>query len=349
MLSMDFLAHYRPEEGRYLVFHARQGCGGLGDRLVGLISAFVLAILTQRHFRIEWRTPYPLRDMWEPGTCAIPWDQDDYRGRALREVWLIDRVASASDYFRYADVAGDAIASLRVAANQHFFTWLLENPSLRARVEVCQLPEPVVLCQQVLQALFRPVPALVEACQVQARELHRRPSIGLQVRTLWNWHDGGGGLRPEELECFYECADRLLESDAADLIFVTADDPAIIAHTRQRFPNVEVLSLEGPILHVDRSEWSAPNAYWSTFVNLHLLAECRHLVISNWSNFGRIAAFMSGRRPWITRKAMTGRLFPVVNAIFRQADLVELLSKDEPMGSATHPSETQPCAIESAS
>jgi hypothetical protein len=128
------------------------------------------------------------------------------------------------------------------------------------------------------------------------------------------------------------------------LIFVTADDPSIIERTRKRFSDVRMVALEGPILHVDRSQWPALTDYRATFVNLHLLAGCRHLVISNWSNFGRMAAFLSGRRPWITRKAMTSPLFPLVREAFRQADLAELLSKDEPVRNPTNHKEAQPCA-----
>jgi hypothetical protein len=321
---------------------------------MGLVSAFVWAVLTRRHFRITWETPYPLRTVLRPATPALPWDRNDYQNESFQELRLIDRVGSLRDYFRSADLLAEAEENILIAANQSFLTWLLDNRSLRACVDDDDFQEPHLVFRQALHALFRPAPDLFDAWPDQARALNKRNSIGLQIRTLWNWQDGGGPLTTDELACFFRCAELLLQGTDEDVVFVTSDDRSIFDRTRKRFPDVEVAALDLPILHVDRSSWSALDDYRATFANLYFVAACRHLVISNWSNFGRIAAFLSGQRPWITRKSMTCPLYPIVREPFRQAALSELLSKDEPPALTTQDGailsykETQPCGEPSA-
>ena len=66
-LHADIVAGRRPP--KFLVYRcanrhagpgrtsAFRGCGGLGNRLRGLASAFVLALLTDRAFLIDWESP----------------------------------------------------------------------------------------------------------------------------------------------------------------------------------------------------------------------------------------------------------------------------------------------------
>ena len=126
---------YRPSHDRFLVFRARSGCGGLGDRVVGIISPFVLALVTQRQFRIDWTSPVPLKEAWEPASSALAWDRADWPAGELRELLLVDRLRAAANYFGrkfdwlrndcppsvlriHGPDAGAAARSLALAANQ---------------------------------------------------------------------------------------------------------------------------------------------------------------------------------------------------------------------------------------
>ena len=91
---MRLLDNYHPTDGRFLTFRANQGNGGLGDRVVGLVSAFVLAVLTDRHFRIEWNTPFPLSTVWEPADVRIAWNEADCHHGHANLLSLIDRAAA---------------------------------------------------------------------------------------------------------------------------------------------------------------------------------------------------------------------------------------------------------------
>merc|ERR550537_2124443 len=42
-------------------------CGGHGDRLNGIVTAFFLAVLTHRIFLIDYESPFPLHMLWAPG------------------------------------------------------------------------------------------------------------------------------------------------------------------------------------------------------------------------------------------------------------------------------------------
>lgn len=125
-------------------------------------------------------------------------------------------------------------------------------------------------------------------------------------------------------------------SQLVEVVFFKPSQLAEIQGEGSALPNL--------ILHVDRSQWSSAVDYRATFLNLYLLADCRELVISHWSNFGRIAAFLAGRQAWITRKATDGKLFPIVREPFRRAELTELLSKEELVPEQSHNKEFVLCA-----
>lgn len=330
---MHLLDNYHPRAGYFLEFRATRGHGGLGDRVVGIVSALVLAILTQRHFRIDWQTPFPLASVWQPGDERLAWNASDHEHGAPVVLSAVDQAWKFAQPMSM-DLLDPPCGTLVIEANQHFFTYLFEQPFLKRAADGPRRLDPAEIFGQALQGLFRPTPALRDALAEPARRLTGRNTIGLQVRTLWNWRDGGGSLQTEELAHFFDCADSLLTGRDDDLIFVSSDDAAIASAARTRFDGVEVWSLPNPILHVDRSAWDSLEDYRATFMNVHLLARCRHLVISHWSNFGRLAALWSGNQPWITRKSGLGGMSPQVGERFRRARLGELLSKEEALVTA---------------
>ncbi|ORX94340.1 hypothetical protein K493DRAFT_315532 [Basidiobolus meristosporus CBS 931.73] len=48
-------------------------CGGVGDRIQGVISTFYLALLTDSLFHIEWSKPLPLQEFIVPNRTGIDW------------------------------------------------------------------------------------------------------------------------------------------------------------------------------------------------------------------------------------------------------------------------------------
>ncbi|ORY06207.1 hypothetical protein K493DRAFT_372364 [Basidiobolus meristosporus CBS 931.73] len=48
-------------------------CGGVGDRIQGVISTFYLALLTNSLFHIEWSKPLPLQEFIVPNRTGIDW------------------------------------------------------------------------------------------------------------------------------------------------------------------------------------------------------------------------------------------------------------------------------------
>ena len=52
--------------------HGSQRCGGLGNRLEGILSAFYVAVATRRVFVIDSHEPFPLDETLEPS--SINWN-----------------------------------------------------------------------------------------------------------------------------------------------------------------------------------------------------------------------------------------------------------------------------------
>merc|ERR1719329_378221 len=51
-----------------LVYVCEKNCGGIGDRMSGIISAFYLAVALDRAFFIDYKSPFPLTETLVPKT-----------------------------------------------------------------------------------------------------------------------------------------------------------------------------------------------------------------------------------------------------------------------------------------
>lgn len=80
----DYAAYHRENKDRgprYLVYHCIGGatadrCGGLGDRMRGMLFLFRLAIATRRILLLKWTYPVPLEALFRPS--LIDWRTDNY-------------------------------------------------------------------------------------------------------------------------------------------------------------------------------------------------------------------------------------------------------------------------------
>ena len=89
--------YYNPMENKFLVYSTQNG--GLGDRLFGLVSSYLLALLNDYKFRIKLDDDITYADVF---TSPIDWWNDDWkllplkRGRFNIESDLINNL----DFFK---------------------------------------------------------------------------------------------------------------------------------------------------------------------------------------------------------------------------------------------------------
>ncbi|KAL9657214.1 hypothetical protein ABK040_011436 [Willaertia magna] len=65
----------------YLIYRCHQGCGGLGDRLLGIVTSLYIALLTDRVLLIDFPNPAELSQILQPN--LIKWNFTDPQFKAL--------------------------------------------------------------------------------------------------------------------------------------------------------------------------------------------------------------------------------------------------------------------------
>merc|ERR1712232_1519607 len=122
-----------PAHVRVLVYSCQPfaQCGGHGDRLNGIITAFFLAVLTQRLFLIDYESPLPLQMVLTPH--LIDWR---VRGSIMATASLRHhsyhdkRRQFEADISRLADYPDNVVV---VTKNYRMLRSLFEAPALRSR------------------------------------------------------------------------------------------------------------------------------------------------------------------------------------------------------------------------
>jgi hypothetical protein len=278
-------------------------CGGHGDRLNGIVTAFFLAVLTQRVFLIDYESPLPLQMLLAPN--LIDWR---VRGGIMATAGL--RHHSYHDKRRQFEADISRLAEypdpmLIITKNYRMLRSLFEAPALRSRVLELGLPvhAPKFLIAEVFDVLF--TPSLVLQSELSELRLslglHSRRFIAIHLRTgNIAWDPQRHGV--EELFNFLACAGKAEKElgFSADTPWFLATDSAAVAEVAMSLPEASSGKLRVPgaqgRIHIDRSELSdVLSGTVANYAEYLLFGEAAAVILSR-SYFGETAAEI-GRVP----------------------------------------------------
>jgi len=311
---------------RYLVVKGDQG---LGNRILSLLSALLLARLTGRRLVVDWRDPFysaagrdAFAELFALRTQTLPPDRLPDTDSVRPAVWrghlhgpasamrarLLGPAARGPRAWRELCVDLDRIDHPEQVL---VFTCYHERiDALRPFMPAASLGELSRLpTDEVLRRLWddelRLAPALQQRVDAFRRDRLDRETVGVHVRAT---------DRRTRVDAIEATAARLVADDPRRRLFVATDNADVLQRYVARFPDVVAAEKwyppPGEAMHLHPSRPDPLRDAADALVDLHLLAACDRLVLDGRSSFGRLAALRSRAERGRILDLHPGRLLP---------------------------------------
>jgi hypothetical protein len=300
-------------------------CGGMGDRFRGMITVFLLSLLSDRRFEIFHPTPVQIEELLRPNIYNFSVESARSSRELVSRIPVDQSLMRLQRHKRFLRVLDEAdlqkVRIVRVQSNSagadHF---VHRHSRWAAAKEKLGLPQSCNLscyfgCLH--RVLFEPTPKLLE---LVTPVIPKEKFISLQVRMGGTWASGMRIAEPfrtppaavahfiyilQELRTFRGgLSDWKWMKNAA--IFVSSDAPLFILNISQRFGNQSVRWIDGGFGHTDTlnlgdvkpskfakmSDKHIRENYSLTLANHYILSQGSHFVMAQ-SGFGDTAFWRS--------------------------------------------------------
>ena len=306
--------NYSPDEEQFLMYRCEveadknRNCGGLGDRIKGLVSTYLWALITNRTFLIRIDRPCEFAQLYEP-------NQVDWNGRRDLSFGYFDRIEiTGDDYFkdRFSRANFTLMQQKRkliiFKSNRNLAESIAKNKNLNIYKRVKELgfePEKMDMpytFRTIYNRLFKLTPRLkskYEAFLGRAKPFNDSQLICAQIRI--------GGYKHfyyrNYFDIYSQKADNakrywslikekflpLVRPNGNYKIFITTDNENVHKDAIREFGTERIVFHEGPFNHVDFIENTNNDCTASekTILDFHSLQNCDMAVISR-SQFGRL-------------------------------------------------------------
>jgi hypothetical protein len=294
-------------DARYVLV---KGDLGLGNRMLCLLSALLLARLTARRLLVDWRDPFYAND----GADARPGLLHSDRIAPLTELPDTDSVAPAVWRGRLHEPAVALRPHVADEPDLPPFLWqrysvslaTLDHPqqvivftSFFEQIDALRpyLTGPLAALRrrstaEILRDLWRSdlalAPALQERVDSFRQSAFTRPTVGVHVRAS-DLRTRAGAIEAATAA--------VLRRHPGTRVFLATDNQAVLRRYQARFP--DVVSTDkwyppaGEPMHIHPARPDAAAGAAAALVDLHLLAGCDRLIVDSRSSFGRLAALRS--------------------------------------------------------
>ncbi|BGP20168.1 hypothetical protein JCM10213v2_008303 [Rhodosporidiobolus nylandii] len=317
-------------EPKFISYSCEQGinCGGLGDRLLGMTSAFFFGLLTNRAFLAEWQSPIPLDVVFD--SPHLNWSYSSFTSSShpvLGQPALAEKAAEL-DIIHFDRLSVDATFGtaswnaqkdkpltpgfekrdlayaspwIKFFTNRGMVYRSFQYKHLQKSIARLGLkPESAFAC--ISQYLFKPKPPAMSLIS-QYTSVLALPSvfsIGIHVRT------GDRSMRDPEWDQlntvkrhtqFFRCARELGETYATkdqEVVFYLVTDSAYLKEDAQRVYGSKLVTTDIVPQHVHQKAGHAEGVF-SAVVEDWILAKTDMLVATQDSGFGKLAAFMHAK------------------------------------------------------
>jgi hypothetical protein len=302
---------------------------GYGNRIYSVLSAFLVAMLTNSFLLIHWKEIEKYVESPFNMTFANFTDNSDLDANkkeppifALNvntaNTWKANKTLLLNatipiNHSRYS-VFGDSAYFFDLCSNPLYFEKLSEHKMVKKETikrALLTLSDASISKNEKLENLFqigfeyagsvlnkhwrlkRNLTDRIE--RFAERNFRNKFVIGLQIRSDYI-------KTSEEIDVFVKCAKdiekrHLNESAGLDKTsvkwYVSADNESLIQFFREKFPN-RILSGVGKIEHISND----PVGYERAFFDIELLTKCNETILTGGSTFGFVASLKSQKRPF---------------------------------------------------
>ena len=291
-----------------MIYSCRSFCGGWGDRLRGILSVYVLALLTERRFLLDMSYPCDLLQVVQPHTVNWTWSEPSRTGNRTRLVintmasWQTTHRAEVATLIKSKDFvrAWSAYDDVFISTNSDYMTAALRNPHLVNRTRILFPSLPISQATQsnlfalLFELLFQPSPLVRQHVETVLRASTGRHLICLHVRVgknPTNPFDHAFTARVNTTEAMMQFTDLQLANESSPLIFITSDSGQAVSDVLHHYPNSS-MTIVGPILHIDRFDRRSAlicEGFVKVLADFYLLGECQSSLLSasgfsSWAN-----------------------------------------------------------------
>lgn len=294
---------------------------GLGDCIIGCVSAFVLSQVLEAEFRIlngsiKFFNFFNIPDMHRAETFPNDTTKIEY--------WA-DKNGQTS-FWTKENVDQLKGRSICIRSCQNFGKFLFRDSRYS---HLLRVPETEII-NHLFSKILIPHDRVQEKFAQLYSELKMSEAICVHIRCDDVWGDSNSGecrfKVNETIDRFIECIRQIGNNR---IILVTDNLERVDAIFKAR--GVAGFAISGKASH---SSKSSEVDYDKTILDLLTIGACKEAVISYWSNFSRIGVLRTLLRPWIVQVLKTNNLvnfdFNIqLDNPFRKAELAELLSKEK--------------------
>ncbi|XP_069107074.1 uncharacterized protein [Argopecten irradians] len=288
---------------RYMVYDCTQArgstCYGWSDRIAGIVTTFIISILSRRQFLISFDTPCLLEDFLAPGDYDWRYNSSVAKNRSssfhdlnnVRHKKIYKHMLGISDFNNY--FKDDVIFLL--------MNWDYIN-TFRLRIDISREISWITKYHQadiykhVYNFLFKLSPFSVRALHERYLTKRKRSKIACAHIRI-----GRNPNMPSDVT--YKVAPPLitlwkyfdtLNKEEYDL-FVATDTDSVKTEAKTRYPD-NLIEILGNITHIDQTSSGDPReGFLTQLLDFYILIGCDVLIISNQSGFSLLAAYLRDR------------------------------------------------------
>lgn len=298
--------------------------GGFGDRMMGMVTTYYLAMMTNSSFEVQWTQPYNLSEYFAVPSChaLLELNRNDAEDGSHPNNEIITRRAiDIWDYFTDSSFLDDTGKNLEVTTNSFHWRDVVRNEAFRDRAAslgLADMSQAELFKLAVDDLLGNPTKIVADSFTSVLRRLAGGyepndfgPSyVGVQIRlgggAVSGWQDPSRHSM-DDVQCFAKEAVRLCRLMHIRSVFVTADsDEAVRAFEGGVLRESEaadlpsssapiIVQIPGVIAHTDRSNipyGHSKDVWLKSILDWWVLKHASALVVSR-SGFGETAAMAS--------------------------------------------------------